>query len=334
MSRIAVIGGGAWGTALACVARRGEHETIIWVREPEVAESINAGLGNPIFLPDLPLEHDIAATTDLAGSISGADAIFLVVPSQFLRQVTENMKAGLNPGTPLVICAKGVEQGTCALMTEVVAEASGGHQIAVLSGPTFAREVASGLPTAVTLACSQMEIGKQLIDMIGGERFRPYLSDDPIGAEIGGAVKNVLAIACGIVTGKAFGDNARAALITRGLAEMVRLGLAKGAKFETMMGLSGLGDLTLTCNGPQSRNMSLGMELGKGRTLKEILAERRSVAEGVDTSRSVIALAESLGVELPICNAVNRILHQDEDVDIVVRDLLRRPFRNESADTN
>ena len=329
MSTISVIGGGAWGTALACIVRRAGHEAVMWVREPEVVESINANLGNPIFLPDVPLEHNIVATADLAASAANADAILLVVPSQFLRQVVEELKPGLPENVPLVICAKGVEQGTCALMTEVVQESAGGQPIAVLSGPTFAREVAGGLPTAVTLACSDPAIGKRLIELLGGERFRPYLSDDPVGAEIGGSVKNVLAIASGIVAGKEFGDNARAALITRGLAEMVRLGLAKGAKFETMMGLSGLGDLTLTCNGPQSRNMSLGMAIGQGRTLAEILSERRSVAEGVDSSRSVTALAEGLNVEMPICDSVNRILHQGEAVDDVIRALLRRPFRSE-----
>jgi glycerol-3-phosphate dehydrogenase (NAD(P)+) len=334
MARIAIIGGGAWGTALACVVRRANHEAVLWAREPEVVESVNAGLGNPLFLPDVPLEHDIVATTDLSASVAGADTVLLVVPSQFLRRVTEGLQSGLQAETPIVICAKGVEQGTCALMTEVVEESLAGWPFAVLSGPTFAREVAAGLPTAITLACREPQTGQRIIEMIGGERFRPYYSDDPIGAEIGGAIKNVLAIACGIVTGKEFGDNARAALITRGLAEMVRLGLAKGAKFETMMGLSGLGDLTLTCNGPQSRNMSLGMELGRGKTLKEILAERRSVAEGVDTSRSLIALAASLRVEMPICDAVNRILHNEENVDDVIRILLRRPFRDESPSLN
>ena len=329
MLRIAIIGGGAWGTALACVVRRSGHEAVMWIREPEVVELINAGLGNPIFLPDTEIETDIVATSDLAAAAANSDAILLVVPAQFLRRVMENLQTSLRPGTPLVICSKGVEQGTCSLMTEVVAESTDNHPVAVLSGPTFAREVAAGLPTAVTLACEDKHVGQRLIEIIGGERFRPYYSNDPIGAEIGGAVKNVLAIACGIVTGKKFGDNARAALITRGLAEMVRLGLAKGAKFETMMGLSGLGDLTLTCNGKQSRNMSLGMALGEGRSLSNILAERRSIAEGVDSSRSMSALAKSLGVEMPICDSINRILHNDENVDDVIRALLQRPFRAE-----
>jgi glycerol-3-phosphate dehydrogenase (NAD(P)+) len=330
MSKITIIGGGAWGTALACVVRRSGHEVVMWIREPEVVESINAGLGNPIFLPDTEIDTDIVATIDLAASVANTDAILLVVPAQFLRPVMENLQTNLRPGTPLVICSKGVEQGTCSLMTEVVIETTINHPVAVLSGPTFAREVAVGLPTAVTLACEDEHVGQSLIEIIGGERFRPYYSDDPIGAEIGGAVKNVLAIACGIVTGKKFGDNARAALITRGLAEMVRLGLAKGAKFETMMGLSGLGDLTLTCNGTQSRNMSLGMALGEGRSLPDILAERRSIAEGVDSSRSMSALANRLGVEMPICDSINRILHKDENVDDVIRALLQRPFRAEA----
>lgn len=330
MARFAVIGGGAWGTALACIVRRAGHEAVLWVREAEVAESINAGLGNPIFLPDVRLEHDIVATTDLAASAAGAAAAILVVPAQFLRRVAEALRPALPPGTPVVVCAKGIEQGTCALMTELVAEALPGLPIAVLSGPTFAREVAAGLPTAITLACTDVGIGRGLIDAIGSERFRPYLSDDPVGAEVGGAVKNVLAIACGIVTGKKLGDNARAALITRGLAEMVRLARAKGGRIETVMGLSGLGDLTLTCNGPQSRNMSLGIALGEGRALAAILSERRSVAEGVDTARSLAALARGLGVEMPICEAVNRILHQGEKVDEVIAGLLRRPFRSES----
>ena len=329
MTRISVIGGGAWGTALACVVRRAGHEAIIWVRETEVADAINCNKGNPLFLPDIPLEPDIIATTNLVSCATDADAILMVVPSQYFRQVSEKLNAGLKKNIPLVVCTKGIEQETCSLMTEVLEQSIGGGPIAVLSGPTFAREVARGLPTAVTLACTESSIGEKLIQILGAEHFRPYLSHDPIGAEIGGAVKNVLAIACGIVTGKAFGENARAAIITRGLAEMVRLGLAKGAELETMMGLSGLGDLTLTCNGTQSRNMSLGMAIGEGQTLQKILSERRSVAEGVGTSRSVITLADNLDVEMPICHAVNKVLHNNENVDEVIQDLLSRPFKAE-----
>ncbi len=235
---------------------------------------------------------------------------------------------------PAVICAKGIERQTGALMSEVAAEALPGGPLAVLSGPTFAAEVARGLPTAVTLACADGDLGALLMAALGSRRFRPYLSDDLVGAQIGGAVKNVIAIACGIVTGRGLGDNARAALITRGLAEMVRLAMAKGAQPETMMGLSGLGDLTLTCNSQQSRNMSLGVALGRGEALADILAARRSIAEGVSTAPSVVALAGRLGVEMPICEAVDRVLHHNADIDATIEALLARPFKAEMPETD
>ncbi len=329
MARIAIIGAGAWGTALACVARRAGHATVVWAREDEVAEAIAAGRGNPVYLPEVPLEPGIAATTDLAAAVADAVFVLLVVPAQYLRRVAERLRPALSGSPPLVLCTKGIEQKTCALMTEVIDETCPGLPVAVLSGPSFAREVARGLPTAVTLAAGDRALGAELAEALAGPGFRPYLSDDPIGAEIGGAVKNVLAIACGIVTGRRLGDNARAALITRGLAEMARLGRAKGAKPETLMGLSGLGDLTLTCNGPQSRNMSLGIALGEGRSLQEVLGERRSIAEGVDTARSVVALAARLGVEMPICAAVDRILHGGASIDEAIAGLLARPLGDE-----
>ncbi len=332
MARIAVIGAGAWGTALACVTRRAGHDVIMWAREDDVAASITAGDGNPVYLPDIPLEPGIDATNDIAKALAGAKAVLLVVPSQFLRAIAKLMVLYLEDGVPVVLCAKGIEHGTLQMMTEVAAETLPKAPIAVLSGPTFAREVATGTPTAVTLACADTELGEALVDMIGTPNFRPYLSDDPVGAEIGGAVKNVLAIACGVVTGKKLGDNTRAALITRGLAEMARLGLAKGGKPETLMGLSGLGDLTLTCNGPQSRNMSLGMAMGEGRPLKEILAERKSVAEGVFNAESVTALAASLGIEMPICTAVDQVINHGADIDAAIEGLLNRPFRPEGLD--
>ncbi len=332
MARIAIIGGGAWGTALSCVARRAGHEATLWVREPEVVEAINAGKGNPIFLPDIALEPGIVATGDMAAALADTDAVLLVAPSQFLRDVATGMRPHLKPGTPLVLCAKGIEHDTLALMTEAAEAALPDSPIAVLSGPTFAREVAQGLPTAVTLACADTALGQKLVELIGIPLFRPYLSDDPVGAEIGGAVKNVLAIACGIVTGKKLGDNTRAALITRGLAEMARLGVAKGGKPETLMGLSGLGDLTLTCNGPQSRNMSLGIALGEGRALKEVLAERKSIAEGVFSAATVVALAAKLGVEMPICAAVDQVINHGADIERTIAGLLSRPFRTETPD--
>ncbi len=334
MARIAIIGAGAWGTALACVARRAGHEAALWAREPEVVDAVNAGNGNPTYLPDIALEPGIAATSDIAEAVKDADAVLLVAPSQFLRDVAKSMQPHLPTDAPVVLCAKGIEHDTLAMMTEVAADALPGTPIAVLSGPTFAREVAQGLPTAVTLACADMALGQTLVDLIGIPMFRPYLSDDPVGAEIGGAVKNVLAIACGIVTGRKLGDNTRAALITRGLAEMARLGGALGGKPETLMGLSGLGDLTLTCNGPQSRNMSLGMALGQGRALKDVLAERNSIAEGVFSAASVVALAAKLGVEMPICAAVDQVINQGAEIDRAIAGLLSRPFRAETADAD
>jgi len=332
MAQIAIIGAGAWGTALSCVARRAGHEATIWAREADVVEAINAGEGNPTYLPDIRLEPGIVATTDMAEAVTGADAVLMVAPSQFLRGVAKTMQPHLASGTPVILCAKGIEHDTLALMTEAAEATLPGTPIAVLSGPTFAREVAQGLPTAVTLACADSVLGQKLVDTIGIPMFRPYLSGDLIGAEIGGAVKNVLAIACGIVTGKKLGDNTRAALITRGLAEMARFGTAKGGKPETLMGLSGLGDLTLTCNGPQSRNMSLGMALGQGRALQDVLSERQSIAEGVFSAASVVALAAKLGVDMPICVAVDQVINHGAEIDRAIAGLLSRPFRAESAD--
>lgn len=329
MTGITVIGGGAFGTALACVARRNGADTILWARNESVVDSINRGEGNPNYLPGVALEPGIAATTDIDMAITGANAILLATPSQYLRGVVQSFTANLDPETPLIICAKGVERGANLLMSEVLAQVAPENPVAVLSGPTFAIEVARRLPTAVTLAARDAELAERLAAMIGSLIFRPYVSNDPIGAEICGAVKNVLAIACGILQGRQMGDNARAALITRGVAEIARLGAAKGAHPATIMGLSGLGDLTLTCNAMQSRNFSLGVALGEGQTLDDILQSRQSVAEGVASAESVVALAGSLDVEMPICAAVNRIVTEGGDIDETIAGLLSRPFREE-----
>ena len=329
MARLGIIGGGSWGTALACVARRSGGETILWAREPEVADAINAGRGNPLFLPGAELESGIAATTDIAEAVEGIDAALLVAPAQHLRAVASSMVSSISSDVPVVICAKGIEQESCALMSEVIAEELPRSPIVVLSGPTFAAEVVGNLPTAVTLATEHVQIGEQIVAAIGTPRFRPYLSSDPVGAQIGGALKNVLAIACGIVAGRQMGDNARASLMTRGLVEMVRLGVAKGGQPETLMGLSGLGDLTLTCTGPQSRNMSLGKALGEGRNHEEILAARSAVTEGVFTAAAVRVLAERLGIELPICAAVDDVINRGADLDETITSLLARPFASD-----
>ncbi|MFC5356396.1 NAD(P)H-dependent glycerol-3-phosphate dehydrogenase [Azospirillum himalayense] len=327
--RIGVIGGGAWGTALALAALRAGREALLWAREPAVVESVNAARENRDFLPGVTLPVELRATGDLAEA-AACDAILLVTPAQHLRSACAGLAAHLRAGTPLVICAKGIELDSHALMSEAAAAAlPAGTPLAVLSGPTFAAEVARGLPTAVTLACADAALGARLVEALGSRTFRPYLSDDVVGSQIGGAVKNVLAIACGVVEGRKLGDNARAALITRGLAEITRLALALGGRPETLMGLSGLGDLTLTCSSLQSRNMSLGAALGAGRTLAEVLAERRSVAEGVYTAAAVVGLAGKKGVDMPLCAAVEAILNRGAGLDATIDGLLSRPFREE-----
>ncbi|MHA1597241.1 MAG: NAD(P)H-dependent glycerol-3-phosphate dehydrogenase [Alphaproteobacteria bacterium] len=328
IQKIGVIGAGAWGTALAAVARRGGHDVVLHAHESEVADSINQTHVNEAFLPGVELDPGIEATTDL-GKACDADAVLLVMPAQFLRAVTSAMAGLWKPGVPAVICCKGIEQQTALLMSEVAAETLDGVPLAVLSGPTFAKEVADGLPTAVTLSCADEALGIRLSDAIGSPRFRAYRSHDLIGAELGGSVKNVLAIACGIVEGRKLGDNARAALITRGLSEITKLAAAKGAEPETLMGLAGLGDLTLTCNAMQSRNFSLGVALGEGRTLAEVMGERMSVAEGVHTASSVTELARRLKVDAPICTAMDGILNHFVDIDAAIEGLLARPVGDE-----
>jgi glycerol-3-phosphate dehydrogenase (NAD(P)+) len=329
MRRIGIIGGGAWGSALALTARRAGREVVLWAREAEVAAAINREHRNPLFLPGVALDPGIRASVELAEVADGADALLLATPAQHLRQLAEALVPLLPAGVPSVICTKGIEQESGALLSEAVAAVLPHAPLAVLSGPTFAAEVARGLPTAVTLASADPGLGRRLIEALGTRSFRPYLSDDVIGAQIGGAVKNVLAIACGIVMGRRLGDNARAALVTRGLAEMVRLALAKGGKAETLMGLSGFGDLLLTCTSLQSRNHSLGVALGEGKALADILAERRSVAEGVTSAAAAGALARRLGVEMPITAAVDAILHKGAAIDEAIAELLARPFRAE-----
>jgi len=326
MQRIGIIGAGAWGTALAQILARAGRTVTIWAHEPETAAAINRDHANPVFLPGVALDAAIRATAALDDA-AAADAVLLVPPAQHLRVLAASLR--LAPDVPLVICAKGIEIASGALLTEVIADAQPQAPRAVLSGPTFAAEVARGLPTAVTLACADAAVGARLVAALGSRTFRPYLADDPIGAEIGGAIKNVLAIACGIVIGRGLGENARAALITRGLAEMVRLAEAKGGRAATLMGLSGLGDLTLTCNSAQSRNFSLGQALGEGRPLAAVLAGRHSVAEGVTSAPAAVALAQRVGIEMPITAAVDAILHRGAAVDAVIEGLLSRPFRAE-----
>jgi glycerol-3-phosphate dehydrogenase (NAD(P)+) len=331
METIGIIGGGAWGTALAVTARRAGRRVILQAREPDVVRAVNDSHQNPLFLSGVDLDPGIRATSD-AGEAAEADAVLLVVPAQHLRAVCSTVAKNWTTGIPAIICAKGIEQGSLSLMSEIVTQVLPRASVAVLSGPTFAGEVARGLPAAVTLACGDDDMGEALSRALGNPRFRIYRTDDLVGAQIGGAVKNVLAIACGIVEGRGLGENTRAALITRGLAEIARLGLAKKARPETLMGLSGIGDLTLTCNAMQSRNFSLGVELGRGLALDAILAARQSVAEGVPSASSVTQLAGELGVEMPICAAVDAVLNEGADIDATIAELLARPFKAETLE--
>lgn len=328
LNHIGVIGGGAWGTALAQSAVRAGQQVTMWALEDEVVQAINTTHENPAYLPGAGLDPALKATGNLA-DIAVADAVLLVCPAQHLRRVSGEFAAFAHPSVPLVICAKGIEQNSLDLMSEVLAEAAPGHPVAVLSGPTFAIEVAENRPTALTLAADDTVLGAALVTALGHSRFRPYQSDDVIGAQVGGAVKNVLAIAAGIVAGARLGDNAAAALITRGLAEIMRLGVALGGQRETMMGLSGLGDLVLTCGSTQSRNMSLGFALGEGRSLQDVLGERQSVTEGVYTAAAVAALAARHHVDMPICTAMDRVLNHGASVATEIDNLLSRPFKAE-----
>ena len=329
MDKIGIIGAGAWGTALALVAHNAGREVKIWARECEVVREINSTHENSRFLPDVFLPSEIRATTSIA-EVAKVDAIMLVTPAQYMRDACKALLPHLDISIPAIICAKGIELATGALMNEIFADLLPEHDYSVLSGPTFAAEVSREKPAAVTLACANTKIGSLLIKALGTSRFRIYQSCDVIGAEIGGAVKNVLAIGCGIVAGRELGDSGRAAIITRGLTEMARLSRAKGGRPETLTGLSGIGDLTLTCNAMQSRNFSLGVAVGQGRPISAVLAERISVAEGVDTAAAVSALANKLGVDAPICIAVDAILNQGADIDRTISSLLARPVGADS----
>jgi glycerol-3-phosphate dehydrogenase (NAD(P)+) len=324
MQRIGILGAGAWGTALALTARRAGRQVIIQAHEPEVVAAIARYHENRAFLPGVSLDAAIAAVSRPADAVGG-DAVLLTVPAQHLRAVLAAAAPDWPAGVPAVICAKGIEQGSGLLMSEVVAAMLPSAPVAVLSGPSFAREVALDLPTAVTLACADAGLRRALPDALATPHFRIYSTDDVVGAEIGGAVKNVIAIACGIIHGRRFGDNARAALITRGLAEMARLADAMGARAETLMGLSGLGDLVLTCNAMQSRNFSLGVALGRGETLAAIMGARSTVAEGVHTAGVVVEVARRRQVEMPICWAVDAVLNRGADLETAISGLMTRP---------
>jgi glycerol-3-phosphate dehydrogenase (NAD(P)+) len=322
---IGVVGGGAWGTALAQVMASDGREVRLWAREAEVIGAINRTRENTVFLSGVPLSPRIQATDDIAW-VAESCVVFVVTPAQHMRAVLRDMPCNAQP---LILCSKGIEAGSHKLLHQVAREEVDGSPIAVLSGPTFAHEVAAGLPTAVTLAAEDMEEARRLAAIIARPAFRPYASTDVIGAEIGGAVKNVLAIACGVVEGAGLGLNARAALIARGFAEMTRFGLARGGQAETLTGLSGMGDLVLTCSSTNSRNFSLGVGLGQGRSADALLADRRTVAEGAHTAPVLREAARAAGVDMPVAEAVNALL-EGAPVQRVVEALLARPLREEA----
>lgn len=324
-----VLGAGAWGTALALMAARAGRDVSLWAREPEVREAITARRENTRFLPGIHLPETIACAASAAALVA-ADAILVVAPAQYLRSEIAAIAPNLRAGQPLIICAKGLERGSAKLMTEVLADVAPHAMPAILSGPSFADDVARGLPTAVTLAAGDLSTAESLAASLASQSFRLYASDDPIGAAIGGAVKNVLAIACGIAEGKGFGASARAALIARGFAEMKRFAAALGAKPDTLSGLSGLGDLVLTCSSVQSRNFAFGHALGQGADVTAAMGKAHGTVEGAATARPVVDRAQALGVAMPIASGIADLVEGTAGVDAVIAGLLARPLRPEA----
>jgi len=329
VTRCAVLGAGAWGTALADLLARNGAQVTIWALEPDVVTSINTAHENPVFLAGAKLDERLRATEDLDAALNDARLVCVATPSQHLRSVLRRGAPSLATTATLCVASKGIEQGTLALMSDVVCEEAPSHQVVALSGPSFAAEVVAHQPTAIVAASSDPGAAEAVQDAFSNSSFRVYTHDDIIGVELGGSLKNVMAVATGICEGAGFGFNARAALITRGLAEMTRLGTALGASPATFAGLAGIGDLVLTCTGSLSRNRAVGMEVGRGATLEQALAGKQTVAEGVATTQSALALAAREGVEMPIVTMVNRVLFDGHPAHRAVADLMSRELRAE-----
>jgi glycerol-3-phosphate dehydrogenase (NAD(P)+) len=332
MLKVSVFGGGGWGTALAQLCARRGYSVRLWAREEEVVADINERHFNSVFLPGVALSDRVVATRSEPEALEGAEIVLLVVPSQFLRSVVVRIRYLLPAGVPIVSCSKGIEKGSLALMSEVLTDELPGKYhpwLAYLSGPSFAGEVAVGKPANVTLAGKSKEVLRRVQSALGGPSFRIYTSSDIVGVQVGGAVKNVIAIAVGACAGMGFGLSAQASLITRGLAEMTRLAVAKGANPLTLSGHAGIGDLVLTCTGALSRNRRVGFELGQGKPLDEILSSMKMVAEGVETAYSVWHLAKNLGVSMPISEQVAMVLYRGRSVQEAARELMERPLRGE-----
>lgn len=326
---IAVLGSGAWGTALAAHCRRGGSVVRQWVREPQVAVEIRDG-ANHTFLPDVALPAGIEATTDLASVVAGAEIVFAVVPSQFAREVYRQLAGSLAADQVLVAAAKGIEEGSLMLPVEVIHDELGpAHPVVVLSGPSFASDVAHGKPTALVAASNDSGLADHVQGLLASSELRVYTNQDPVGVQLGGALKNVVALAAGILDGLGTGPNGRAALITRGLAEITRLGSRLGGNPATFAGLAGLGDLVLTCTDGQSRNFTVGRRLGRGESLEQILQHATAVAEGIRTARSAYRLAQRESVRMPIVTEVNRVLYEGADPQEAIQRLMDRPLTSE-----
>lgn len=328
MTKVGIIGAGAWGTALAQSLANSGRQVAMWAREGEVVQSINEAHENTLFLKGIDLHPQITATHDIH-DMEDRDIFLIATPAQHVRKTIEEMQS-LLVGKPFILCAKGIEVETGELLTDVAKQIIPDAQVGVLSGPTFASEVARGLPCAVTLALANKDIGEKVVELIGSRTLRTYLTDDLAGTQVGGAVKNVIAIASGVIQGRGMGESARCALVTRGLAEMGRLAKALGANKRTLMGMCGVGDLFLTCSSLESRNFSLGVALGEGKTLEEILGERISVTEGVHTAKAVRLMAKNNAVDMPISHAVYDFLHENIEIDDIIEKVLDRPLRRES----
>ncbi|MBN67543.1 MAG: glycerol-3-phosphate acyltransferase [Rickettsiales bacterium] len=328
-ARVGVIGAGGWGTALGIVANRAGSDVTLWTRNEHVIDSISKRRVNEPYLPDVFIDPSIQITSEL-NEVCQHDYVILAVPSQYLRALCISISDMLASNVPLVIATKGIERGSLMMMSEVVRAILPHNPIAILSGPNFAKEVATGMPSATTIACTDQILGEKLIYSMGGKFFRPYYSNDVMGAQVGGAIKNVIAIASGICIGRGLGENARAALVTRGMAEMSRLADIKGGRSETLMGLCGMGDLILSCASQKSRNMALGYAIGQGNKPDEVVpSNKHGLTEGVMTAESVYQISQKLGVNMPIARVVHQVLHNEIDIDSGIELLLERPFAPE-----
>ena len=327
--RLAVLGGGSWGTALGAHLARSGHAVRLWLRTAEVARAINERRENPIYLPGVALPAGLEATTDLAAAVSGAETAFVVIPSEYCRAIYRQLRAVAPPALVVVSATKGIETGTLSRMTEVAARETPGHPLAVVSGPSFALEVARGQPTTVVVAAADLSVAEAVQRVLSSRTFRAYSSDDVVGVEVAGALKNVIAIAAGIIDGLGYGHNTVAALITRGLAEMTRLAVALGGRADTLSGLAGLGDLVLTCTGGLSRNRRLGQALGAGRTLADAVSGTNMVAEGVRTTLAACALSDRAAIEMPIARQMQAVLYEGKPPRDAVEELMLRTLKRE-----